>query len=855
MSIFGAMFSGVTGLDAQSQALGIIADNISNVNTVGYKGTTAQFSTLVTQSASATRYTPGGVQARPAVGVDKQGLLQSSSSKTDIAIAGRGFFVVNEVADPGIGNEFLFTRAGSFNPDENGNLRNTAGYYLQGWPLTNGSTLPTNTSVLSSVQTINVSNLAGTATATSEVSLALNLPSTAQAATGGGKVNAGLSGLTLNGITDIDYKTFGTLGQVGSITYDSLLKRLTVDIGGQTGTFDLSAQAAGTYTSTGILSGMEVTVDNNFNFSQSITNQVNTIAETNRTGGDISDFTLATNLSGIQTVSFNGGVSADDIITFDYDSVAGFLTVRDITTGDLGTAMIGTLSGNGVQDFTLTGGTLAGTVVTLNTNVFDFSTSFSNSTNTSTASRSATSTDTNGVTISNFAVSSLDAATLRALDGDMQAFTLTITEAAGADGIAVSNNGASPFNTVNTTITAGDVTAGATTMTVNVSDGTDSFDVTFDTSGLVSTGGTLVLDVTLSEILNKVAAEADDLVVGATLPVVSGLEASDLAALDTTEVTFNVDAEGRVVMESGPTGFSVNQTLTDKFNATGTRNVVLTDGTSSFNVAVNVTTAITQGSADVDLDLLELVNNFGLDTPTAGGQFSSTVQVFDSLGNAHDIEIQYLKESTNTWSITVQDPVLASTGVTSGTVANATRSITFNGDGTPNTIDFSDIQITNWTTGANNGTVSLNLGAVGTAGGVTQFAGEFSLSSIDQNGVRFGGFVGVNIDEEGLVTAVFDNGEALPIFQLPIAMFANPNGLETISGNAYRQTDTSGDILLQQANSGGSGTVASSSLESSTVDIAEEFTKMITTQRAYSANARVITTADEMLEELIRIRR
>ena len=75
-----------------------------------------------------------------------------------------------------------------------------------------------------------------------------------------------------------------------------------------------------------------------------------------------------------------------------------------------------------------------------------------------------------------------------------------------------------------------------------------------------------------------------------------------------------------------------------------------------------------------------------------------------------------------------------------------------------------------------------------------------------------------------------------------------------VNGNAYRQSDVSGDILLQQANSGGSGTVASSALESSTVDLATEFTKMIVTQRAYSASARVITTADEMLEELIRIR-
>jgi flagellar hook protein FlgE len=238
-----------------------------------------------------------------------------------------------------------------------------------------------------------------------------------------------------------------------------------------------------------------------------------------------------------------------------------------------------------------------------------------------------------------------------------------------------------------------------------------------------------------------------------------------------------------------------------------------------------------------------------------GGRFSATVQIFDSLGNAHDLIVDFDKTSTNQWQILVNDPVLASSGVASGTVASATRSITFNGDGTPATITFPAIAISGWTTGANDTSVAIDLGTINTAAGVTQFAGDFALSSIDQNGVTFGGFVGVNIAEDGKVTAVFDNGEQLAIYQLPLTLFANPNGLDSVTGNAFRQTDRSGDILLQQANSGGSGSIASSALESSTVDLAEEFTKMITTQRAYSASAKIITTADEMLEELIRIRR
>ncbi len=238
-----------------------------------------------------------------------------------------------------------------------------------------------------------------------------------------------------------------------------------------------------------------------------------------------------------------------------------------------------------------------------------------------------------------------------------------------------------------------------------------------------------------------------------------------------------------------------------------------------------------------------------------GGRFAAPVQIFDSLGNAHDLVIDFDKTATNQWEILVSDPVLASTGVKSGTVAAASRSITFSGDGTPSTITFPAIAISSWTTGANNSSVAVNLGTLNTAAGATQFAGEFTLSSIDQDGARAGEFVGINISKDGTVTVVFDNGEQLPIYKLALGLFANPNGLETVTGNAFRQTDRSGNILLQQANTGGTGTVATSALESSTVDLAEEFTRLITTQRAYSAAAKIITTADEMLEELIRIRR
>ena len=141
------------------------------------------------------------------------------------------------------------------------------------------------------------------------------------------------------------------------------------------------------------------------------------------------------------------------------------------------------------------------------------------------------------------------------------------------------------------------------------------------------------------------------------------------------------------------------------------------------------------------------------------------------------------------------------------------------------------------------------------ANGLTQFAAAYSPSFIDTDGAAFGQFSGVTISEGGVVTALFANGDVRPIFKIPIATFPNPNGLGANSGNVYNQTDMSGLMFMRGAGTGGAGKVQMSVLESSTVDIAKEFTTMITTQRAYSASAKIISTANEMLEELMRVKR
>lgn len=148
--------------------------------------------------------------------------------------------------------------------------------------------------------------------------------------------------------------------------------------------------------------------------------------------------------------------------------------------------------------------------------------------------------------------------------------------------------------------------------------------------------------------------------------------------------------------------------------------------------------------------------------------------------------------------------------------------------------------------------IDLNLGTLNATDGLTQFEGANVINNLDQNGRQFGSLTGVSISEEGIVTALFDNGVTREIFQVPVTSFNNANALDPRTGNVFAQTDSSGQPVARVAGTGGSGVIAPSALEQSTVDIADEFTKMIVTQRAFSANTRTITTADEMLDELIR---
>ena len=262
--------------------------------------------------------------------------------------------------------------------------------------------------------------------------------------------------------------------------------------------------------------------------------------------------------------------------------------------------------------------------------------------------------------------------------------------------------------------------------------------------------------------------------------------------------------------------------------------------------------------------------NINLKANRTLGQVDTTnITVFDSEGNDYLMRISFDRDAANSWefSVSLVDPLGVIPSINAATFTN----LDFNPDGTLNTVGAttgatgaaatSTVTFTNaqilaaYGRSVNNLAMSINFGTFDQPTGTTQFDAAFAPSLLNQDGSAPSALTSVNINDKGVLTAQFANGQSRAIYQIPLGTIPSPTQLNAVSGNAYRITATSGDIVLTIAQEGGAGTIQSSSLESSTVDIAEEFTDLIITQRAYSAATRIITTGDELLEEIIRVKR
>ena len=249
----------------------------------------------------------------------------------------------------------------------------------------------------------------------------------------------------------------------------------------------------------------------------------------------------------------------------------------------------------------------------------------------------------------------------------------------------------------------------------------------------------------------------------------------------------------------------------------------------------------------------------------------STIEIYDALGNTHEMSLTWVKTGTNTWDVNVD---VADGAGSAGSDFIATVPVTFNSSSNAGTIETigtptvtsggaatvdptsTDAGTTFALTfaGAPAQNLDLNLGTYDAATAVTQFddsSNIVSVSSFQQNGLGEGSFSSIAISTGGIVSINYSNGSTRQIYQIPIASFNSPDNLQRVTGGAYQATLASGTPNLFTAGTNGTGTISSSALESSTVDIATEFTDLIQAQQVYSANAKIVTTIDTMLSTII----
>ncbi|WP_294936531.1 flagellar hook protein FlgE [Tardiphaga sp.] len=242
---------------------------------------------------------------------------------------------------------------------------------------------------------------------------------------------------------------------------------------------------------------------------------------------------------------------------------------------------------------------------------------------------------------------------------------------------------------------------------------------------------------------------------------------------------------------------------------------------------------------------------------TTAPTFSRPVQVYDAQGGVHNVTLGFLKTGPNTWAGEIYAVPAADVTATGGVLASG--KIAFHPDGSLDKTNSSPAlfggMTVGWTNGAGAAPVQLKLGSDGGLDGLTQFGGESALISSSVDGGMLGNVASIDISESGIVSAVFDDGPPRAVFQLPLATFQNPEGLTRLPGNNYTLSPTSGNVAINSPGALGSGKIAASMLEASTVDLAQEFTNMIRFQRAYSASSKIITTVDEMLQEVSALKR
>jgi flagellar hook protein FlgE len=237
-------------------------------------------------------------------------------------------------------------------------------------------------------------------------------------------------------------------------------------------------------------------------------------------------------------------------------------------------------------------------------------------------------------------------------------------------------------------------------------------------------------------------------------------------------------------------------------------------------------------------------------------QFANPIMVYDSLGFEHRLNLEYFKTDvaggSNQWSVRIRTIDSYEDGLEPTISPNILQNIAFNSMGGihENSLATQSITLTpNEQSGAKAVNIELNFSSL------TMFDGDYTVRSNFVDGYKKGSLVSFSIGADGLITGVYDNGRQNPLGQLAVATFQNPAGLVKIGDNMYMESRNSGRFEAYKPGVAGAGTLNPGTLEMSNVDLSKEFAEMIMTQRGFQASSRIITSTDEMMQELINLKR
>jgi flagellar hook protein FlgE len=335
--------------------------------------------------------------------------------------------------------------------------------------------------------------------------------------------------------------------------------------------------------------------------------------------------------------------------------------------------------------------------------------------------------------------------------------------------------------------------------------------------------------------------------------IVKGNHGGQVGQYYTRDGRFQVDDQGFVTNQQGLRlqGFMVD--------SAGNRALSISD--LPLGARESPPVATTKASMTLNLDANAAAPAaFDPANPNTTSNYATSETVYDSLGSAHHVQVYFRAQGNGSWEYHAMVDGGELAGGTAGQLTEiANGSLTFNTAGAlqTQTLNASSADFLNATPGQ---AIAFNFGddiASGGTGlaGTTQFSGASAVNGLDIDGRSAGKLTDLQIGQDGKITGVFDNGDKIELAQVALASFANNEGLDRVGDGLNTETLTSGKALIDVPGTGARGSLTSGALESSNVDLSNELVTLIAFQRAFEANAKTVTTADEMMQDVDNLKR